>query len=175
MNEQCQDYDECDAYKPLTQANKAVFQIEYKPDSCSAPTGVDLSIVNKPADKALDTLGGQCPLSGQQVNPTSSTPATFPSPTMDAVSSSTTADVPSSTSQAPTLSTAVSYNSTTLTTIGTGSTPTSSSSALPTPTPANDNDDDNDDDNENDNGKDHSGEGRKHRGHRHGHHGGNNQ
>ncbi|KAF9735093.1 endo alpha-1,4 polygalactosaminidase precursor [Paraphaeosphaeria minitans] len=51
VNEQCHDYDECAKYKPLTEANKAVFNIEYGGNACSSPAGVDLSILIKNEDQ----------------------------------------------------------------------------------------------------------------------------
>ncbi|KAJ4286657.1 hypothetical protein N0V90_012909 [Kalmusia sp. IMI 367209] len=60
VNEQCHEYDECDRYKPLTDANKAVFNIEYGGDACSSPAGVKLSVLIKPEDQGLNTLGGAC-------------------------------------------------------------------------------------------------------------------
>lgn len=60
VNEQCHEQDECPRYKPFTEKNKAVFQIEYGGNNCTEPAGVDLSEVIKPDDQALNTLGGQC-------------------------------------------------------------------------------------------------------------------
>ncbi|KAF2643287.1 hypothetical protein P280DRAFT_467339 [Massarina eburnea CBS 473.64] len=60
VNEQCHEYSECIQYKPFTTANKAVFNIEYGGNECASPAGVTLTILNKSADQALNTLGGQC-------------------------------------------------------------------------------------------------------------------
>ena len=60
VNEQCHEYSECEAYKPFTDANKAVFNIEYGGDACDSPSGVILSTLIKPEDQALNTLGGAC-------------------------------------------------------------------------------------------------------------------
>jgi hypothetical protein len=60
VNEQCHKETECDEYKPLTQANLAVFNIEYGLNDCSQPSGVKLTTIIKPKDQMLNTLGGQC-------------------------------------------------------------------------------------------------------------------
>ncbi|KAF2197850.1 hypothetical protein GQ43DRAFT_434799 [Delitschia confertaspora ATCC 74209] len=66
VNEQCHVYNECDQYKPLTDRNLAVFNIEYGNTDCSSPPGVKLSIVVKPEDQSLSTLGsGACSGSNQ--------------------------------------------------------------------------------------------------------------
>ncbi|KAF2691981.1 glycoside hydrolase family 114 protein [Lentithecium fluviatile CBS 122367] len=61
VNEQCHEYSECDAYKPFSDAGKAVFNIEYG-GQCGAVEGVTLSTVLKSLD--LNELGGQCAASG---------------------------------------------------------------------------------------------------------------
>lgn len=66
VNEQCHEYSECAAYKPFTDANKAVFNIEYGGSKCDSPAGVKLTILNKPADQGLNTLGGQCAVSANE-------------------------------------------------------------------------------------------------------------
>jgi hypothetical protein len=60
VNEQCHENEECARYKPLTDANLAVFNIEYGLNDCSDPTGVNLSTVVKSGDQTLSKLGGQC-------------------------------------------------------------------------------------------------------------------
>ncbi|KAF2000690.1 glycoside hydrolase family 114 protein [Amniculicola lignicola CBS 123094] len=109
VNEQCHGYAECAAYKPFTQKNKAVFNIEYGNggDACVSPAGVKLSTLVKSEDQSLDKLGGACP--GQvdepaksSAKPTStakgvvSTPS--PKPTkISSVKPSSTKNVPTST------------------------------------------------------------------------------
>ncbi|CAI6335866.1 unnamed protein product [Periconia digitata] len=80
VNEQCHEYEECDAYKPFTAADKAVFNIEYGGQKCDSPADVKLTILNKPADQGLNTLGGQCAVSGGE-------PAAAPSSSQAPVSS----------------------------------------------------------------------------------------
>lgn len=66
VNEQCHEVAgsesewECPEYKIFTDAEKAVFNIEYVNDTsyCKDPAGVNLSTVLKPM--GLDTIGGQC-------------------------------------------------------------------------------------------------------------------
>lgn len=58
VNEQCHEFDECDVYVPFTDAQKAVFSIEYLVKNCSQVEGVQLSEVFKTLD--LNTTGGQC-------------------------------------------------------------------------------------------------------------------
>jgi septation ring formation regulator EzrA len=58
VNEECRELNECDAYKSMTKAGLAVFNIEYATTDCSDPSGVNLSTVLKTYD--LDTIGGQC-------------------------------------------------------------------------------------------------------------------
>jgi hypothetical protein len=58
VNEECHELKECDAYKSMTKAGLAVFNIEYGTTDCSDPSRVDLSTVFK--TYALDTIGGQC-------------------------------------------------------------------------------------------------------------------
>ena len=60
VNEQCHEYEECARYKPFTDQNKAVFNIEYGGNDCSSPTGVKLSTLIKSGDQDLDELGGAC-------------------------------------------------------------------------------------------------------------------
>lgn len=96
VNEQCHDYDECDKYKPLTEANKAVFNIEYGGDACSSPDGVDLSILIKNKDQALDALGGACKTNGGGSQPASPTPAASQSAVAEASSVPAPAQTPTS-------------------------------------------------------------------------------
>ena len=82
VNEQCHQYDgECALYKPFTDQNKAVFNIEYGGSDCSSPDGVKLSIVIKSEDQALNALGGAC--KGQGIG----TSQGAPKPSMSKVAS----------------------------------------------------------------------------------------
>jgi hypothetical protein len=66
VNEQCHEYrGECAKYKPFTDQNKAVFNIEYGGHACQSPAGVKLSTLIKSEDQALNELGGSC--TGQEV------------------------------------------------------------------------------------------------------------
>lgn len=58
VNEECHEQKEYNAYRSMTQAGLAVFNIEYNTTDCSDPSGVNLSTVLK--TYALDTIGGQC-------------------------------------------------------------------------------------------------------------------
>ncbi|OAG10561.1 uncharacterized protein CC84DRAFT_1161482 [Paraphaeosphaeria sporulosa] len=98
VNEQCHEYDECDKYKPLTEANKAVFNIEYGGNACNSPAGVNLSILIKNEDQSLNALGGACSPSGGSEQ-ASATPAASQS----AVAENTSVPTPA---QTPTLSAA---------------------------------------------------------------------
>lgn len=70
VNEQCHQYEgECALYKPFTDANKAVFNIEYGGDHCDSPAGVKLSTLIKPEDQGLNTLGGACAGQDQVAQP----------------------------------------------------------------------------------------------------------
>lgn len=51
VNEQCHQYKECAQYKPFTDQNKAVFNIEYGRNTCDNPAGVKLSTLIKPEDQ----------------------------------------------------------------------------------------------------------------------------
>ncbi|KAF2709674.1 glycoside hydrolase family 114 protein [Pleomassaria siparia CBS 279.74] len=75
VNEQCHEYKECDRYKPFTDANKAVFNIEYGGNACDSPAGVKLSTLIKPEDQGLNTLGGTCASQGQVAQPAPSASA----------------------------------------------------------------------------------------------------
>lgn len=65
VNEQCHEYNECGSYKPFTDQNKAVFNIEYGGNRCDSPSGVKLSTLIKSEDLALNALGGACAGQGQ--------------------------------------------------------------------------------------------------------------
>ncbi|KAJ4357569.1 uncharacterized protein N0V89_002145 [Didymosphaeria variabile] len=100
VNEQCHEYNECDRYKPLTAANKAVFNIEYGGDACTSPAGVDLSILIKNEDQALNALGGACDASvGASSSPTPSTSASAEA--NSAVVENTSVPVPAQTPSLP--------------------------------------------------------------------------
>ncbi|KAK3217539.1 hypothetical protein GRF29_1g3370250 [Pseudopithomyces chartarum] len=60
VNEQCHEYNECEDYLPLTQADKAVFAINYGPKDCTSPGGTKLSILTKPSHQNLNVTGGAC-------------------------------------------------------------------------------------------------------------------
>lgn len=60
VNEQCHEHGECEQYKPFTDQNKAVFNIEYGGNDCSSPAGVKLSTLIKSEDQELNELGGAC-------------------------------------------------------------------------------------------------------------------
>jgi hypothetical protein len=84
VNEACHEYNECDRYKPLTDKNLAVFNIEYGGNDCGSPAGVTLSTLIKPEDQSLSTLGsGGCPNTPQD-NP-SNTIGAPPTPTQTQV------------------------------------------------------------------------------------------
>ncbi|KAH7126783.1 glycoside hydrolase family 114 protein [Dendryphion nanum] len=53
INEQCHQYKECAQYKPFTDQNKAVFNIEYGGNACDNPAGVKLSTLIKPEDQGM--------------------------------------------------------------------------------------------------------------------------
>lgn len=72
VNEQCHEFGECGKYKPFTDANKAVFNIEYGGNKCDSPAGVKLSILIKPEDQSLTSLGGTCAGSGETETPAQS-------------------------------------------------------------------------------------------------------
>jgi len=85
VNEQCHEYNECGLYKPFTDQNKAVFNIEYGGNRCDSPSGIKLSTLIKSEDQALNALGGACagqgqgtPTNGQK--PESSKPAASSAP-----------------------------------------------------------------------------------------------
>ncbi|KAF1974329.1 hypothetical protein BU23DRAFT_505299 [Bimuria novae-zelandiae CBS 107.79] len=96
VNEQCHEYNECDRYKPLTAANKAVFAIEYGGDNCANPAGVKMSILIKPEDQALNTLGGACE-AAKASSPSASTAALA----QPAIASSTSVLAPAQTPSLP--------------------------------------------------------------------------
>lgn len=99
VNEQCHEYDECDRYTPFADADKAVFAIEYGSTDCSQPVGTKLSILLKPEDQALNTLGGACDASSNDVKPApaASAPAsTAPAPVQTPSSPSTPSATPTS-------------------------------------------------------------------------------
>lgn len=109
VNEQCHQYSgECALYKPFTEANKAVFNIEYGGNHCDNPSGVKLSTLIKPEDQGLNTLGGAC------ANQNQGTPSNGNAP------------APSRTSAAPAQ-----------TSKAVGNQPAPTSSPRPTPTPTN--------------------------------------
>jgi hypothetical protein len=79
VNEQCHEFGECDAYKPFTEAGKAVFNIEYN-GQCDAVDGVVMTTVTKELD--LSQLGGQCNAGGANPpTPTETKKETAPSAT----------------------------------------------------------------------------------------------
>lgn len=132
VNEQCHEYGECDQYKPFTDANKAVFNIEYGGNNCEQPAGVKLSTLIKPEDQSLTTLGGACKGSGEAEGTAPAQPAAA-----------------SSSSAKPEASVPVSSASPTKTP---APTPTKEA-ATPTPTGANE-EEEGDDQDENDDGED---------------------
>lgn len=98
VNEQCHEYSgECEMYKPFTDQNKAVFNIEYGGNNCDSPSGVKLSTIIKSEDQALNQLGGACKDSGaatptsdveqasQPLLPANSTVPSIPTPTQSDV------------------------------------------------------------------------------------------
>jgi hypothetical protein len=71
VNEECQDYNECDVYEPFVSAGKPVFAIEYRTNPtglsasqkdaiCNAPDTTGFSILIKKYD--LDTVVYACPV-----------------------------------------------------------------------------------------------------------------
>jgi len=94
VNEQCHQYSECDKYKPFTDANKAVFNIEYGGNSCDQPAGVKLSTLIKPEDQGLNTLGGACEGQGQTTPPKQDPQPSQVAPGTKPVPSSTQAPTP---------------------------------------------------------------------------------
>lgn len=69
LNEQCHEFGECASYKPFTDQNKAVFNIEYGGNACDSPAGVKLSTLIKNEDQGLSELGGACPGQGVDAPP----------------------------------------------------------------------------------------------------------
>lgn len=129
VNEACHVYDECDAYKPFTAANKAVFNIEYGGNDCTSPAGVTLSTLIKPSDQGLNTLGGMCAAAKSVTTSAaarSSAPVSTPTSTTKP-KSSTPVSTPAAKSPSATPSTLAKS-------IKTGSNPTSRSS-VPSHTP----------------------------------------
>ncbi|ORY19891.1 glycoside hydrolase superfamily [Clohesyomyces aquaticus] len=99
VNEQCHQYSgECAKYKRFTDANKAVFNIEYGGDHCDSPSGVKLSTLIKPEDQSLNTLGGACANTGE-TTPASSVASQAPPPSVAPVRS--TAAAPPKPTQSP--------------------------------------------------------------------------
>lgn len=94
VNEQCHEYSgECAKYKPFTDQNKAVFNIEYGGTACESPAGVKLSTLIKSEDQGLNALGGACPGQGSGTPTTGKSPqsSTRPSATVPTSTSSATA------------------------------------------------------------------------------------
>ncbi len=57
VNEQCQQYEECDTYAPLIALDKPVFNIEYEQNTCDGqPDGVSTVL----ADLMLDGTTTSC-------------------------------------------------------------------------------------------------------------------
>jgi hypothetical protein len=92
LNEQCHEYGECASYKPFTDQNKAVFNIEYGGNACNSPAGVKLSTLIKNEDEGLSELGGACPGQGVDAPPAVEEPKP---------SASSSAPIPATTSQVP--------------------------------------------------------------------------
>lgn len=103
VNEQCHEYGECARYKPFTDHNKAVLNIEYGGNACDSPAGVKLSTLIKPEDQGLNSLGGAC--AGQNSGTTDPKSSSRPSPSSSAaptpIKSAAPSQVPSKTA-APT-------------------------------------------------------------------------
>ncbi|KAF2264341.1 hypothetical protein CC78DRAFT_516888 [Lojkania enalia] len=99
VNEQCHQYKECGSYKSFTDANKAVFNIEYGGDSCDSPARVKLSTLIKSNDQSLDLLGSACPDQSQGmpsnlVNTVLSTPTPTKRTSLPTQTSSSDQDAP---------------------------------------------------------------------------------
>ncbi|CAI6338634.1 unnamed protein product [Periconia digitata] len=65
MNEQCHFYNECAAYEVFTDADKAVFNVEYELTECPEPTAnTTIVTILKDSNQQVDTLDLPCPESG---------------------------------------------------------------------------------------------------------------